>query len=160
MQFHVGGERTTITPTPQALQFLAARHVEVSACGGATLASDGALVLPILSGTVTAQPMNGVIRHQGCVVFKHEGRKLVFKDFVLKRDHDRAVLTAIVGGDDPILFARVDRFAVQSVGDEAVVTGRLRLGAEAAQRFNKLLSPGAVAPGTELGNLKSILRFT
>lgn len=156
-EFHVVGERTAITPSTATQEFAASHGVTATATAGASIGSDGSLILPITQGSVTTFPFNGRIHHAGGVQFSRAGSSLLFRDFELVRERDRAVLTALVN-DHRLVFAHVEDFAIRIVGLEATVTGQLTLGGETAQLFNKLIGSNVIAPLTPFGTMKSTIR--
>jgi hypothetical protein len=100
------------------------------------------------------------------------GGLLSFRDFVLVRNGNSTFLkallsTATLAGLVPdlidrgwVVFARVDSFAVSIRGNEAIVTGELKLSAPAANWFNWMLEPvNAGVAGFEIGKLKSTISF-
>ena len=156
--FRVNGERTQITASPGALAFVRAFGITVTPTGGATFSPEGALILPITGGFVTSE-QTGEIFHSGGLLFTRGKRHLLFRDFRLVRNDKGTFLTALVGSHR-VLYARVTHFAVHGVSDtEAVVTGELVLGHEAAELFNRLSESTAVTPGAEAGKLRSIIRL-
>jgi len=157
---HVNGERTAITPSAQAIQFLSAYNVAVTPTGPASTAN-GSLIFPITRGEVTTAPKDGKVFHTGGVRFAVRDHSFWFRDFVLVRKHDRAYFLARLNDRKGwVLYAWVDDFAVvPGSGNEATVTGRLFLSGEAAQAFNRLVGSNVVAPGTDAGTFTSILRF-
>ncbi len=156
---HVNGERTAITPSEAAVQFLTAYHITVTPTGPAST-SNGSLIFPITRGEVTTAPKAGKVFHTGGVRFTLGERSFWFRDFVLVRRHDRAYFLARLNDRKGwVLYAWVHEFAVTGTGNEATVTGRLSLSGEAAQAFNRLVGSSVVAPGADAGTFKSTLRF-
>lgn len=156
-ELHVTGERTALTPSTAAIQFLASQGITVAVTGGASIGSDGSLIFRITHGTVTTAPMNGRIFHVGGVQFSRAGSSLLFRDFQLVRKHDRAFLSALVN-HHRLVYALIEDFAVRISGREAIVTGQLVLGAEAAHLFNELIGSNLVAPHTPIGTMTSTIR--
>jgi hypothetical protein len=156
-KLRVTGERTFITPTPQALAALSSLGVTVTPTGGAR-AEDGSLVLTITGGFVT-EHNSGELFHSGGVMFTRGTHSLLYRDFRLVRRHDHAFLTALVGSHR-IVYAEVTHFRVRLVGEkEAIVTGELAVTREAAAQFNRLVGSDALKAGTEIAKLRSVVRI-
>jgi hypothetical protein len=156
---HVNGERSAISLGPGASQFLATYHITVAVTGPASVGSDGSLILPITGGSVYTGSTDGTIFHSGGVTLSHEGRSLSFRDFVLVREAGHTWLNALLNDRGWVPYARVDFFAVQIIGSEALVTGELKLSEATAEAFNWLVGSNVVSAGVEIGKLKSTISF-
>ena len=150
---HVTGQQTTITPSTQATQFLAAHHVTVSALGSATIAN-GALTLPIARGVLSTPKLNAIVVHKGGVKFTSGTHSFALRGFVLARVAHRTFLSARVGARRLIL-ARVTNLTQSTSGTTALVTGDLKLSTQAARRVNRALGAHVVSGGADIGSLKS-----
>jgi hypothetical protein len=152
---HVTGKSTTVTPSAQAAKFLSAHSITVSALGTATLAG-GSLTLPISHGHVTTPRHNGVLHHDGGVKFSNGKRSLVLRSFELVRATDKTVLTAKFEGVR-LIIARVVKLKEVIVGNQATVTGTLKLSVAAARGINHLFGHHLVAAGANIGTLSSTI---
>lgn len=150
---HVTGLQTTITPSAQATQFLSQHHVTVSALGAATI-TNGSLTLPISRGFVTTPKLNGLVIHKGGVKFTSGTHSVALRGFVLARAAHRTVLSASVGAKR-FIVARVTNLTNSVTGKTAVVTGELRLSAEAARKINRRFGQHVVSAGADIGSLMS-----
>jgi hypothetical protein len=156
---HVNGERTAITSTANASNFLSAFNVTVTTTGPASTGSDGSLILPITNGFVTTEgPPKANINHSGGVTFSTEGRSLNFRDFVLVHEADRTWLKALLNDRGWVIFAWVDSVNVSFTGNEATVTGELKLSEAAANAFDFLIGSNVAVAGSEIATLKSTVR--
>lgn len=155
---HVTGQQTTIRPSAKATQFLTAHNITVTALGPATL-SNGALTLPIKRGVVGTRKLNGLIVHRGGVKFTRGTRSVALRSFVLARAGHRTVLTALVHGRRWII-AQVRQFKVTNSGNQATVTGELRLTSRAARGINRSFKKHVVSPGADIGSLSSTVTFS
>jgi hypothetical protein len=156
--FRVNGERTELTASPGAREFVTTFGITVTPTGGAKLGANDSLIFTITGGFVTSE-QTGEIHHSGGVLFTRGQRHLQFRDFRLVRNSKGTFVSALVG-THRVVYAWVTHFAVSDVSDtEAVVTGELVLSREAAEQFNRLIESDAATPGVEIGKLHSIIRI-
>jgi hypothetical protein len=88
---------STVTPSPQATQFLADNGVTVEPSGSAT-ADNGSFTFPIFAGFGNTRTYNGVLAHSGGLRFSTEERSAVVRRFVAVRVGATSVLLAQVPG--------------------------------------------------------------
>jgi hypothetical protein len=88
---------TTVTPSPQATQFLANNGIAVETTGAATSAG-GAFAFPIAAGFGDTQTYEGVLAHRGGLRFSKGERSAVVRQFVAVRAGDTSVLLAQLPG--------------------------------------------------------------
>jgi hypothetical protein len=156
---HINGERTVITPNAQTLAFLSAFGITTQATGPASLSSDGSLVLPITSGFVTTSgPPMAEIWHSGGVTFSNGTRSLDYRDFRLVHRQDRTWWSALLNDRGRVIFAWVNPVHVVYLGQEATVTGELKLSEQAADAFDWLIGSHVAVPGSEIAKMKSTVR--
>ena len=74
---------TTLTPSPQATEFLANHGVAVAPTGAAT-AENGSFVFPIVAGFGT-RSYSGLLAHDGGLEFTKADRSVVVQNFVAVR---------------------------------------------------------------------------
>jgi hypothetical protein len=157
---HVNGERTAITPNAQSAAFFAAYGITATPTGPASFGSDGSLILPITHGFVTTEgPPKAKIYHSGGVTFSTAHRSLNFRDFVLVHKADRTWLKAKLNDRGWVIFAWVTSVNVSYTGNEATVTGELKLSEQAAEAYDRLIGSNVSVPGAEIAKLKSTVRF-
>jgi hypothetical protein len=152
---HITGQQTTITPSAQATQFLTNHHVTVSPLGAATIAN-GALTLPISGGFVTTPRLRALVLHRGGVKFSVAKRSFALRAFVLSRVGHRTVLSATVD-TRRLIVARVTGLTQTIVGKQAMITGELKLSAQAAHKINRRFGKHLVSAGADIGSLASIV---
>ena len=89
---------TTVTPSPQATQFLADNGITVAPTGEAT-AEEGSFVFPIAAGFGNTRTYNGLLAHKGGLQFTKGERSAVLRRFVAVRIRGAgAVLVAQIPG--------------------------------------------------------------
>jgi hypothetical protein len=158
---HVNGERTAITANAQSVAFFSAFGITTTPTGPASAGPDGSLILLITHGVVSAEgPPMAEIHHSGGVTFSTADRSLHFRDFVLLHKADRTWLSAKLNDRGSIIFAWVDSVKVTYTGNEATVTGELKLSKQAAEAFNRMLGSDVAVAGTEIAKLKSTVRVS
>ena len=108
---------------------------------------------------MNTESTDGTIFHSGGVTLSHEGRSLSFRDFVLVREAGHTWLYALLNDRGYVPYARLDFFAVQIIGNEAIVTGELKLSEATAEAFNWLVGANVVSAGVEIGKLRSTISF-
>jgi hypothetical protein len=156
---HVNGERTAITPNAASAAFFSAFGITAASTGPASFGPDGSLILPITDGFVTTEgPPTANIYHSGGVTFSTAHRSLNFRDFVLVHEADRTWLKANLNDGGWVIFAWVDSVNVTYLGNEATVTGELKLSEQAAEAFDRLIGSNVAVAGTEIAKLKSTVR--
>ena len=156
---HVNGERTAIAANAGSAAFFAAYGITVTDTGPASTGSDGSLILPITHGFVTTEgPPKAKLYHSGGVTFATADRSLNFRDFVLVHKADRTWLKAKLNDRGWVIFAWVTSVNVTYLGNEATVTGELKLSEQAAEAFDWLVGANVSVPGTEIAKLKSTVR--
>ncbi len=90
----ITGDKTTITPSAEAKQFLQSQGITVTPINGAT-AVNGSVTLAIVGGRVQSKTLNGFIRHKGGLKFTKGNRSAALTQFVLVKTPRGVGLTAV-----------------------------------------------------------------
>lgn len=93
----LGGERTTVKPSAQLSQALAAGGVTLAPAGRASSGEGGSLVFPIVRGRVERQSLRGRIVHRGALRLTRGQRSLRLRRLVIRTTKRGSVLSAKVG---------------------------------------------------------------
>lgn len=88
---------TTVTPSPQAVEFLSNNGVAVETTGLAT-AANGSFTFPVAAGFGDPESYEGLLAHRGGLRFSKGDRSAVTRRFVAVRVADTAVLLAQLPG--------------------------------------------------------------
>jgi hypothetical protein len=158
------GGHTTITASSditKLVAFLRAQGITVTALGPATLAN-GSLTMPMVSGSMSAPSMHGVMDADGGVQFKKGDRVLHVRQYVLSHQGGDASLSALVSGrrvsQRRIVIARMVAPRVNMSADTGTMTGGLELTAAWADLINQLLDKHVLSAGADLGDLSATVR--
>jgi hypothetical protein len=158
---------TTVTPSPQAVQFLTNNGVSVETTGAAS-AANGSFTFPIAAGFGDTKTYEGLLAHRGGLRFSKGDRSAVVRRFVAVRAGGTAVMLAQVpglrGGCGHLKQA-LQRYAANHPGVRHKVLWAARHYPRAARRFvrsvRRYCSDGRVIVLATLTNLsKSVANGT
>lgn len=150
----VTGGQSTITASQQAVNFLTARKVQVSAVAPATSSGDS-ITLPVSGGTVSkSHPYAGVVRLGGGIAFARDSHTVVLRNLEFIDVLHHLVLASRPRAGVLVLLARAKHVTVTHTGSDATVTGDLALTRAGARRIDRRLGGQvrAVKAGDALGS--------
>jgi hypothetical protein len=153
----VRGGHATVTPSAEITAFLHSRGITVTPIGAMKVGS-GSLTMPMVSGRVNSQNMQGTMVTSGGLEYTNGSKKVVIHGYRLTHTADGARLTAVVNGHR-ILIARMVDTKVKMSGNHRTMTGGLRLSAAWAHLINHLVGKQVVHPGEDLGDLTATVKM-
>lgn len=152
----VTGGQATVTASAAITKFLRSRGITVSAIGPATV-GNGAMTMPMVSGTITVPSMRGVMITKGGLKYTRGTRTLRVHGYILTHLSHGAKLTAVVNGRR-IVIAQMLAPKVTMSGKNGTMSGGLRLSTVWAHLINHLVGKHVVHPGEDLGDLSASVK--
>jgi hypothetical protein len=147
----------TITPTSTTATFITSHGITVTPIAPATLSS-GTVTLPVIKGIATDRGLHGALRLGGGVTFAGAKRVVNVRDLTVVRTA-KTWLWGKVNGH-VIRLARLTDLKRTVTGNQATVTGAIRLTHRAAQAIDRLFGSHVVSTGYKLGTFSATLTFS
>jgi hypothetical protein len=153
----VVGGHASVTPSAQITVFLRSRGITVTPIG-AMKVGNGSLTMPMVSGKVDPENMQGTMVTSGGLEYSNGSKHVRIHGYRLAHTSHGARLTAVVNGHR-ILIATMVGTTVKMSGKTGTMTGGLKLSAAWAKLINHLVGRQVVHPGEDLGDLTAKIRM-
>lgn len=154
---NVVGGHATVRASMDISAFLRSRGITVTSIGPANV-GNGAMTMPMVSGSITTPTMGGTMDAKGGLQYKKGSKVVRVSSYVLTHKNGKATLSALVNGHR-IVIATMAAPKVHMSQTKATMSGGLEISAAWAKLINHLVGLHVVHAGETIGRLSMTVKM-